>query len=193
MLPETIRRDMKSVEISLSSEVFLCRLFGKPMNYIHGKKRQKTWKKVLVRIVSVLQKAIQNNLESDGFHKSQINHHLEKLQKACKSRYNTEPEIILSLTGIILELLGGAPNYTGRCGLNRKSDYFLNNLRTAQYLQTPYQKVCTIFESSRYMPHCNQHKYDDLFQVYVTQYNGDPKGFLQWYKDKYPQVYLELF
>ena len=86
MLPETIRRDMKSVEISLSSEIFLCRLFGKPMFYIHGKKRQKTWEKVLTRIVSVLQKAIQNNLESDGFHKNQINYHLEKLQKACKSR-----------------------------------------------------------------------------------------------------------
>lgn len=193
MVPQSIRQSMKAVEISLSSEVFLCRLFGRPMAYIHGVKNEKKWKKITRRILSILTKAIQKNFHSDGFHKFCVNQYLWQLEKACKSRENTDIEIILSLTGMVLELLGGVPNYTGRKALNRKDDYLLSGFRELHFSQTLYQKVWTIVEAARYRPYYDHHKSEDLFQRYVTEYNGDPEGFLDWYKKEYPEVYSQIF
>ena len=67
ILAESIRRNMESIVISLSSEVFLCRLFGHPMLYLHGVKRQKTWKKILVRITTIIEKAIKKMLSAMDF------------------------------------------------------------------------------------------------------------------------------
>jgi hypothetical protein len=193
MLNESIRIDMNTVDISLSSEDSLCRWFGHPMRYIHGKQKQNTWKKVLKKITAALKKSIKMNINSDGFHERRLNLHIEQLEDACKSKNNVDPEIILTLTGIIFELLGGTPDYSARNRLNKKTDFTLNKLRSLNYIHTPYQKVCTILEASRYLPFSDLHKYRDLFQEYVTNFNGNPNGFLNWYKEEYPEIYIELF
>ena len=184
---------MESIVISLSSEVFLCHLFGHPMLYVHGITSQKTWKKILVRITTIIEKAIEKNVISDGFHFSRLNFYIEQLKEASRSKYIRDVDIILYLTGIIFELLGGVPDYSGRRRINRHSDYYLRGLRSLCYLQNPLQKLNTILEAARYKPWCDYHNSDDLFQEYVGKFNGNPEGFIEWYKNTYPKVYLELF
>ena len=190
---ESMRMNMESIVVSLPSEDLLCRLFGRPMRYIHGRSSQKTWKKILGRITTVIAKAIEKNVISDEFHVSRLNRYIEQLKEACKSKNIRDVDIVLYLTGIIFELLGGMPDYTGRRRINRHSDYYLRGLRSLCYLQTPLQKMNTILEAARYEPWCDYHNSDDLFQEYVGQFNGDPEGFIEWYKHTYPKVYLELF
>ena len=93
----------------------------------------------------------------------------------------------------IYELLGGMPDYSDRPRINRKSDYELYHLRSIEFRQNSYQKMRTILEASRQKPFYDQHRYDDLFDVYITKFNGNSDGFIEWYKKNYPQVYLELF
>jgi len=163
------------------------------MVYIHGIKSQKRWKRILERITTAIEKSIKKNVKSDGFHLSCLNRYVTNLKEAYKSKNLTDIDIILSLTGIIFELLGGLPDYSHRKIINRKSDYFLDDLRSLQYLQTPYQKMRTILEAARYKPYSDYHNHDDLFEVYASKYNGNPEGFIQWYKNKYPEVYSGLF
>ena len=194
MLNESIRIDMKTVDISVSSELSLCRLFGNPMRSIHdGKKKQRTWKKVIKKITAGLKKSIAINVNSDDFHKWRLDQHIEQLEYACKSKNNVDPEIIITLTNIIFDLLGGIPDYSGRTSLNKKTDFTLNEFRSLNYVQTPYQKVCTILEASKYPPFSDHHEYEALFQEYITNFNDNPNGFLNWYKAEYPNNYIKLF
>ena len=193
MLNETIRRDMNTVEISLSSEVRLCRIFGTSMYLIHGNQSQRTWKNILKKATKTIRKAIKFNVNSDNFHKNQINNHLVDIEEALSSRHNVDPQIILSLIGMIFELLGNEPNYWRRKRLTRKTDFVLNKLRSLQYIQSPKQKVQTILEASKYAPFAEKHKHNDLLNDYYTHFNGNPDGFIEWYKEKYPDIYLKLF
>lgn len=193
MLNESIRKDMSTLEISLSGDYFLRSLFGRPMSGRRGKMRQKNWEKILRMITSSLKKSIAKNLNSDEFHKWRIALYIDRLDEACKSKYNTDPEFILSLTGLIFELLGRTPDYSGRQRLNRKDDFKLNDLRSLCYAQTPSQKVETILQASRYEPYSDFHNYTDLLQKYMTKYNGNPIGFLEWYKGQYPDAYSKIF
>ena len=140
-----------------------------------------------------IKKAIENNFVSDGFHISRINNFIDSLKKSCKSKHITDIEIIFSLTGIIFELMGGLPDYSQRKTLNRKSDYFLNGLREVKYYQTPYHKMRTILEASRYRPFCDYHKHEDLLDIYYSNYNGDSRGFINWYKNAYSADFVHLF
>jgi hypothetical protein len=184
---------MNTLEISLSADCFLGSLFGKPMSGKRGKMRQQNWEKILERITSTLKKSIAKNLNSDEFHKWRINLYLDQLDEACKSKHNTDPEFILSLTGLIFELLGRTPNYSGRRRLNKKNDFKVNDLRSLCYQQAPSQKVETILEASRYKPYSNFHARTELFQKYMTKFNGNPTGFLVWYKGQYPEAYSKIF
>jgi hypothetical protein len=184
---------MNTVEISIASEEFLYALFGRPMLYIHGIRNQKTWKKIQKRIHHILKMAIEKNIRSDGFHKSRLDSYLTQFETACNSKEHTDINIIFSMTGIILELLGGVPDYRERKALNRNSDYVLSGMRSLQYYQTPYQKMRTIIEAARYKPYYDYHKSDDLHDIYISEYNGNPSGFLDWYKTEYPNVYAKLF
>lgn len=193
MLPQTVRRDMDTVEFSIPTEDLLRRLFGRSMLYIHGQRSEKTWKKLQRKIHFFLKKAVENNLQSDGFHKTRINRFLCNIEETCNSKENGDIEIILSLTAMVLELLGGLPDYSERRALNRSDDYFLSALRSLRYCQTPHQKMRTIIEAARYRPYCDYHKSEDLYEEYVTRYNGNSKGFLDWYKKQYPAAYAEIF
>jgi hypothetical protein len=193
MLVESKRINMQTVEISLSFESFLCRLLGDTMLYIHDKKSEGKWKKVLKRITSAIEKSINKNIVTDEFHQSRFQLYIDKLKDACKSKNIIDIDVIHALTGIIFELIGGLPDYNRRHVLNRNDNYILKMFRTIYYSQSPYQKMRTILEASRFEPFCKYHRYDELFSTYVHNYNGNSEGFIQWYKEKYPEVYLKLF
>ncbi|MEK7841649.1 MAG: hypothetical protein AAB197_03140, partial [Deltaproteobacteria bacterium] len=135
VLARSIRIDNNSLILSVLSESFLLRLLGQSNLYIHGTISQNDWKNILERIVKALEKAIEINFDSDGFHVTIINNYIDRLKQACKSKNIADIEIIFSLTGIIFELLGGLPDYSQRKILNRKSDYSLESFRELRYYQ----------------------------------------------------------
>ncbi len=193
LLTDTIRRDTNYVHISIADEVFLMRLFGHSMANVHGLNNQKRWKKLQIKIIRAIKKAVEKNFQSDGFHTTRVRSFLEEMDETCNSKDNTDPKMILALVGIVFELLGEVPNYSDRRVLNRNDDYFLSRLRCLYYSQTLSQKVRTIIEAARYKPYCDYHKSDCLHEVFVSQYHGNVEGFLEWYKKKYPRVYCDLF
>ena len=193
VLARSIRIDNNSLILSVLSESFLLRLLGQSNLYIHGTISQNDWKNILERIVKALEKAIEINFDSDGFHVTIINNYIDRLKQACKSKNIADIEIIFSLTGIIFELLGGLPDYSQRKILNRKSDYSLDSFRELRYYQAPYHKARTILEASRYKPFCDYHKHGDLLDTYYSNYNGDSEGFIDWYKKNYPEAYMKIF
>lgn len=133
------------------------------------------------------------NVESDGLHTLRLKHFSEQLKQAASNKDFNQPEIVLLLVGIIFELLGGTPNYRERPRMNRKTDYLLFDLRSLEYRQISFQKMTTILEASRQQPFYDYHHYEDLFDVYMSKFNGKPNEFIQWYKKEYPDVYLQLF
>lgn len=193
MLIESTRKDMHTVVISVAFEYLLCRLFGQGMLYAHDVKQEIFWKRVIRRITTAIEKSIEKNVQTDGFHKSLLSIYVDCLKRASKSKGIADMDVIHALTGIIFELLGGVPDYSRRKVINRSNDYMLNEMRTLQYSQSPFQRMRTILKASQFQPFCNHHKHDYLFNIYVAKYNGNPEGFIDWYKDKYPEVYLKLF
>lgn len=181
------------VDIPIWAEEFLMRILGKPMLYVHGKKDIKTWKKILNKLAKSIDKAIKINIESDGLHLLRLEKYSKQLEKATKNINCSQPEIILPLVGIIFELLGRTPNYRERPRINRNTDYSLSDLRSLHYTQTNFQKLQTILEASRQKPFYDYHHFDDLFEAYVSNFNGNPDEFIHWYKSEYPEVYLQLF
>lgn len=192
-MPPLKDTNINDVDISIASEEYLLRLFGKPMLYIHGIRSSKRWKGILQKLSKAINKSIKLNVNSDGLHKNQIYKYLGQLETACKATKINQPDVILPLTGIIFELMGQTPNYRNRVRINRKTDYSLQDLRTLQYTQSDSQKTQTILESSHYKPFCDTHKHIDLFDIYVSNFNGKPSEFIVWYKQKYPEIYLQLF
>lgn len=193
LLTESTRDNMRVVQISVLFEVFLCRLLGKHYLQIHGRIREGKWKYIIKRIVYVLEKSITRNFNSDGFHESRLCLYIDKLKNILQSKKVIDVDVIHCLSAIIFELLGGTPNYSDRMVMNRHDDYILCKLRTLQYHQSLRQKVWTILEASKFEPFCKYHKHDDLLDFYYTKYNGNPKGFIDWYKNNYPTAYLEIF
>lgn len=82
MFVQSKRKNMSSVEISLTFEAFLCRLLGEHMLYVHGLNRQKNWKRIIKRIVTAIEKSIEKNVNSDEFHKSRLRIYIDKLKEA---------------------------------------------------------------------------------------------------------------
>ncbi len=193
MVPQSIRHDMKNIELSIGDEVLLMRLFGKSMFNKHGIRSQKTWKKIQERIYKIIKMAIEKNLRSDGFHKLRLEMYLDQYESACKAKEVTDIKIILLLVAMIIELLGNLPDYSERTSLNKNSDYCLSGLRNLIYYQSANHKRRTIIEAARYKPYCEYHKSDDLHEMYVSKYNGNSTGFIDWYKRTYPDVYMKIF
>jgi hypothetical protein len=186
-------RSQQFVDIEIWAEVFLMRLLGKPMLYKHGKRSNNTWMSILSKLINSIEKAIEKNIDSDGLHELRLQNYIRQLKEVCKEKDNNPPDILLPLIGIIFELLGGMPDYSHRSRINRKSDYELFHMRSVGYTQSSYQKVKTILEASKQKPFYDQHRYDELFEIYVTRFNGDSDGFIKWYKQEYPGIYLQLF
>ena len=149
ILNDSLRLDSNKVALSVAAESLLCCLLGESMVNIHnGTLKQQEWMNILKKISGAIERAIEQNIISDEYHKSRIMVHKDILIKASSSKENTDPQYILALVAIIFELLGGIPYYGDRSKLNKKNDFSLNALRTIHYLQDDYQKACTIMKAS---------------------------------------------
>ena len=186
-------KNQQGVDIKIWAEVFLMRLLGKTMLYKHGICSNNTWNDILTKLINAIEKAINKNIDSDGLHRLRLKNYIKQLKNDCKENNRNEPDILLPLIGIIFELLGGMPNYSDRSKINRKNDYQLFHLRSVLYSQNSYQKLKTILDASKQEPFYGHHHYDDLFEKYVTEFNGNADGFIEWYKSEYPSIYLQLF
>ncbi len=184
---------MNEVELSVLGEIYLAKILGSTMLHVHGKRDEGRWKKLLKRISISIEKAVLMNVQTDGFHKAQLDKYISNIKKACEESEVFDPSIILSLVAIIFELLGGTPDYTDRRRLNRKDDYRLNGQRRLCYLQSQHQRVRTILRASREKPYDGFHKYDDLFNQFALHFRSNAEEFMRWYKKTYPKLYMMLF
>jgi len=186
------RTDNNTVDISIITEDLFRHLFGYTYDNLHGSKNEKKWRHLLNKLIEITEVSIEKNVNSDSFHLSKIERYLSIAKSCMKSKENEEIEIIISLFGIIFQLLGCLPNYSDKKTVQRKNNYYLRNFRTLNYTQSSVQKVNLIFHISNYK-YKEELKDIDLYEVFYQEYHGNTIKFLSWFKENYPRIYVELF
>ncbi len=192
------RIDMDKVEIDENLVLFFQRLYGGNFDIYSGVIKEKEWKKRLSKLFTTIGKAVQKNVRSDEIHKNRLFSIIELLKEECQLKENIDISIIEKLFYVIFDLLGGMPNYQefSKHGIQKyKWAYRLDTERTLQYTQSNYQKSLLLLEISKNPDYMSRlkHTYNDLFLLIHEDFKGNSKGFIDWFKKEYPEIYLEIF
>lgn len=185
--------------VTLSFEYLLSHMFGKQSYHgFVGAYSASEWKKHILKIIKAMQNAIVVNIDiADECHK-------RNLFEICRSATETIKKektkdminlyTIEYLVRIIFELMGKMPDNWARKVVNRLCDWKLNKYRKIIYTQTKRQKVNLIVSLPNGSLYRRRFKdTNELFYKLVADLKGDSDKFLQWFKEKYPDLYLKLF
>ena len=173
------RKNIDIVELSIDAEIIIQHVFGKRGDYLRGTINEIKWKKILKDFIKVIKKAIDHNVDTDGFHIYQLNTRVDRLAELCDSNDNIDIAFIFSLFGLVFELIGCMPNYSERKKfLNKVDDYYLQGFRSLKYHQSDFQKMRTIIEAAKYEPLSEFHSHDELYYTYHEKFNGKPGEFI---------------
>lgn len=177
-------------EISLGFEGFLMSILGATCCNVHSRCPTTGYRlnRIYRRVINALERAVDWNVTSDGFHEFRIKRRLSLLK-----RQRADSERAWMFAALAFELLGGVPEYRGQKVVNRPSNYRLDKCRTVRYCQTDEQRARTILEASKWEPFSQIHSHESLFMKFPVQYRRNPRGFMKWYRREYPQAYGMLF
>ncbi len=186
------------IYVDLDFETLLSSLFGKA-NY-HGDSRSMTisdWKKRLIKIISSIEKGIKYNVNSDTFHKDKLNLFCEKAKDEINRSRNINQintETIYCLVTIIFYLLGDMPNNWDLKITNKINHWKLDEKRTLHYTQSPTQKANLILNLSQNSTYNNiLPEYSELSKKRFDEFYKNDTKFMEWFKEIYPTVYMEIF
>jgi hypothetical protein len=155
------------------------------------------WKKIYLRIIDALEKAIDVNIDdTDSLHLNSLHQTCEQLRgdvKRAKTLEELHQQIIIDLVRLNFILIGDMPNNWMKTQVNRDEHYKLDSSRKIHYTQTLRQKVSLIFslpESSLYASKLPKTR--ELIEKFM-KLQQNHKKFLEWFKQTYPAIYMELF
>jgi hypothetical protein len=167
-------------------------ILGSYYNYLHSNLlTEKKWKHIVTMLVSKLELAVELNVQTDTYHRDDIQRHLRCLRYALKEKQLAEPHCIIALIALCFELLGGSPYNADMKHARWKRDFFLRRFRRLHYIQDDMDKV-------RLIQHCGRLEefrkvvdpdvVDDHFRKLRTF-----RKCLEWYESEYPALYCKLF
>jgi len=175
-------------------------LFGdKPYREVKGWQSPKELKKYLLKIIKAYEKSISLNIDfADLGHKNTMFDLLEIYEKQIKlsKTFGELDQTFISLQSeLIFLLIGKIPNNWRKKTVRMiDSNWNLNEERTIIYIQNNEQKKNVIFEKlnrglyAEILP-----DYSKMRKIYLFDFNGNENDFMNWFKNEFPSIYLELF
>jgi len=190
----TMRKSYKTGDATqLAYDIFIKMTFG---YYSPLSAAPSDLKNLCKRMSKVLSKAIELNINTDRKHFKQIQFALKKLERSFKDK-DFEPLYIIGLFDIIFLLLGDLPsNSRLRTRTNIGRHFFLKARRELTYVRNLKHKVNTILTA-----HIEDEKFGKKikFEELTRQFREETKkdirsqDFINWYSEKFPYLYSNLF
>jgi hypothetical protein len=175
-------------------------LFGeKPYGEVKNGQSPKELKKYLLKIIKAFGKSISLNIDfADLDHKSTIFDLLECYESQIKlsKTFGELDQTFISLqSNLIFLLIGKMPsNWREKTVRMIDSNWRLNKERTIIYIQNDEQKKNVIFEKLNSGLYAEElPEYSKMREIYMHNFNRNENKFMNWFKSKFPLIYLELF
>lgn len=189
--------DQDAIFVPLSLEWLLTRMFGQSCYHCTGPHKVSGWKKHLLNIVKVVRHSILVNIDTaDAFHKNKL---LELCDQASKSIKETRKKDRLNLLAIeylvkvIFELMGRLPNHWSMKAVNRLEHWKADTFRKLTYLQTTEHKVKLILSLPCIDKYRTRFTHEWELSEKLRHLKDDGDRFIEWFKQKHQDIYLEVF
>lgn len=190
-------KQKETIYLTVEFEHLLTFLFGK--KHYHGYAGEhdfKSLKSHLTKIFNAIEKSANLNMNSDNLHRGDI----ENLCKVAKSFIKQSHSIshlnlisIEYLTKIVFQLMGQFPNNWGKGSTSNPQSWSLSKYRTIISTHTYEQKANIIIDAA-YRSKFNQlPKRNELLKLLNMKFKNKYKLFVEWFREKYPEVYIQLF
>lgn len=191
--------EKESISVPISFEHLLTVLFGKQTYHgFVGVHKVYDWKTHILKLFNAIRKSIIINITvTDEFHKNELlvisGRAVEQIRQ-CKTKDEVNILALEYLTRIIFELMGKMPNNWDKKIVNRMEYWKLDEFRKLAYTQTERQKLNLILS----LPNRDQYsdRFSDkseLFYKYRVNFRSNNNRFIKWFKEKYKDIYVELF
>ena len=190
-------RETDRIGFPLSFEHMLGRLFGEKFScgFSSYSKKIASWKKVQIKLLKSVKKAVLVNVDTDEYHMKDIlmicDSGLKKISQ-CKSIDQINVNMIESYTKIIFRLLGNMPNNSRKKNVSHRSIWKLNKFRKLTYTQTVDQKVNLILRIAKQRGSKGDPSFSELWDKLYIEFKSDKIRFLDWYKKNFKDKYIDL-
>lgn len=153
------------------------------------------WRKTLRGVIQELDCYIATNVDTDDLHRRMLLSGLAAADHSLKDE-DFWPGYAEGITRIALILLGDYPDRRKRKpGRKKDGHYALNSCRSGQWVQTPEQRFCALWEASNVGYPEFSVPPRDVLREFRTQYGFKPdhSDFMEWYRAHFPKDYALLF
>lgn len=180
-------------------ESMLSQLFSKDRYHgASGALSSEQWREQLTRILMHLQKAIRQSVEGDSLHSRTLQEHCSKAAGHLKTSANCNQlsiHAIMGLTRIAFGLVGHFPDHWDKSerAAAHPANWKLTKYRTLTYHRTAEQRVAQIIalaDDPRFATRLPSRR--ALYQKLGSEFKGDERAFLEWFKSAHSDVYLEV-
>lgn len=152
------------------------------------------WRRTLRRVLRELDRYLSTNVDTDAVHLLMLHSGLAAAHESLK-RHNFWPGYAEGITRLALLLMGDYPDHRRRRkGRHRTGHYQLSRLREVRYLQTPTQKLNTLFAAPQVGIPLKTAPGRALME-FRRQVGREPgiADFFVWYRRNHPEDYAAVF
>lgn len=153
------------------------------------------WRRTLKAVLGELKRYVTANIDTDVFHSMVVFSSLMEAEKAL-NHDDFWPGYVVGITQLALVLLGDSPDHrTQRSGRKKNEHYKLSRYRTVQWVQTPDQRLRTLFRVGLVGRPKLSADPNAVLRQFRAQYGSKPtyEDFLEWYRENLPQDYSTVF
>ena len=189
-------KKIESIYIPLSFELMLSSLFGNLSMHGYASMAKKfiEWKRMQIKLMKTIKKAISINVDTDEFHRKEMLDICDiAIEKINQSQSIDEVNIKMLEYAIkmIFRLLGNMPHNSRRRNVGHQNIWKLDSYRKLTYTQTLDQKINLILKviksRKNTQPSCEQ-----LLEKLWDDFKGDKSAFLNWYKETFKDDYIKI-
>lgn len=185
------------VTIPIEVENFLSLVLGKQSTHgLSGHHSRNIWRKYLRKLITHFEKHVRTNVITDNSHNQQLIFVIAQFKNSIDSKAE-EAVLITSLFRLCFLLLGDMPNHWRKKIVNRPEHFMLDRFRSVHYSQSPKQKADLIMKTYIEPKLVRNSERADAEKALLKyhRYNRQRRyyEFIEWFRGKYPDKYLELF
>ena len=191
-----MKREKDFIQIPLQVEHFLSNMFGKDSTHgLAGSSTKSDWTRLCKRLISHLEKYIEQNVYTDRIHMNRIQMQIGNLRAslAANVRSAREPLLFTTFCKLCLLLMGDLPNHWRKKVVNRSKYFRLNQRRSLIYIQSRQQKVNLIVRECTDGQFAGRFSDDKKEQMRRNTSKMDNDEFLEWFQNSHMALHLELF